>query len=225
MSEDQWLTSTESNQMVIWVWDRLSERKARLLACAACRRVGHLLQDPRVVAALDLTERYAEGGASAADLETAHREAAKAQRAQRRKALLFAYAAVVDASHAWSKRAGALGSALGAMEESIQAEVLETDPKLPPYSLKSRMPAAFAPLADLVRHVVGNTFLKPTRTKRWSPVLVQLAQDLYSNGGAPKAVALHAALLTAKQTELAEHFQGPEHPKGCWALDLLLEKN
>jgi hypothetical protein len=36
--------------------------------------------------------------------------------------------------------------------------------------------------------------------------------------------ALHDALLEAGCGELADHFTEPRHPKGCWALDVILGK-
>jgi hypothetical protein len=52
---------------------------------------------------------------------------------------------------------------------------------------------------------------------------VQLAESLYA--GQDCAFALHDALLEAGHAELAEHFrQEKSHPKGCWAIDVILEK-
>jgi hypothetical protein len=31
--------------------------------------------------------------------------------------------------------------------------------------------------------------------------------------------------MKAGQSDLAEHFKEKEHPKGCWVLDLVLEKS
>ncbi|MBL8794809.1 MAG: hypothetical protein JNM56_12950 [Planctomycetia bacterium] len=54
--------------------------------------------------------------------------------------------------------------------------------------------------------------------------VVELAQSLYD--GQDCAFALHDALLDAGLTEFAEHFrQESWHPKGCWALDLVLSKS
>jgi hypothetical protein len=53
---------------------------------------------------------------------------------------------------------------------------------------------------------------------------VQLAQTLYD--GTDCAFALHDALLESGHSALAEHFQKEHgHPKGCWAVDLILGKN
>jgi hypothetical protein len=96
--------------------------------------------------------------------------------------------------------------------------------------------------ADLLRHLLGNP---------WRPVLVddghpdhwpgtaagaesvfvegpfpptacRLAECLYA--GEPCAFALHDVLLESGYPVLAGHFAAAEHPKGCWALDLILGK-
>lgn len=36
--------------------------------------------------------------------------------------------------------------------------------------------------------------------------------------------ALADALMEAGHIELAEHFREPVHPKGCWAMDVILGK-
>jgi hypothetical protein len=53
----------------------LGDRRLRLLACACCRRIWHLLVDPRSRAAVELAERYATGQARNEQLESAHEAA------------------------------------------------------------------------------------------------------------------------------------------------------
>jgi len=76
-------------------------------------------------------------------------------------------------------------------------------------------------MASLFQHVIGNPF-RPSRTAGpWSPMVVDLAGVLYP--GENCAFAMHDALLDAGQVDLAD-FREPTHPKGCWALDLILGK-
>lgn len=60
-------------------------------------------------------------------------------------------------------------------------------------------------------------------TKHWPDTIRQLAESLY--GGEDCAFALHDALLDVGEMDLAQHFAEPgRHPKGCWAVDLILGK-
>jgi hypothetical protein len=65
-------------------------------------------------------------------------------------------------------------------------------------------------------------FLANQAPPSWSSTVVQLAESLYN--GQHCSFALHDALLEAGHAELAEHFKEKEHPKGCWAIDLILGK-
>src|SRR5262245_61914569 len=148
MTEAQWLGSAGPFPILQWAWGRLSDRRGRLLACAACRHVAHPLTDPRTTGALGVAERFADGAATPGELEAAHRGAARAQNAQRRKALLFAYAAVQDASAPWRDRTYGRGLTIGALTNAVRAKVLEAEPRLGYEHLQRDRPAAFAPMAD-----------------------------------------------------------------------------
>src|SRR3954447_9235413 len=121
LTEAEWEGCADPLPMQVALRGKASERKLRLFAVACCRRLGPLLQDPRIVAALDVAERHADGAATQADLEAALRGASKAQRAQRRKALLFAYAAVMDACSP---------GGLGAAEKVAWAEAAAADSRV-----------------------------------------------------------------------------------------------
>jgi hypothetical protein len=74
----------------------------------------------------------------------------------------------------------------------------------------------------LLRHIVGNPF-QPCPAAQYTTTLLQLAEAAYQ--GQDCLFALHDALVDAGHQVLAEHFKAePWHPKGCWALDLLLGK-
>jgi hypothetical protein len=77
--------------------------------------------------------------------------------------------------------------------------------------------------AVLFRHLIGNPFKPYPALAQWPSTVVQLAEALYN--GEDCSFAVHDALLEAGHAELAEHFRQEQwHPKGCFALDLILDK-
>src|SRR5213593_551636 len=71
MTEREWLSCTDPHLMLTEMPGRVSERKLRLFAAACCRRIWHLLPDPRSRAAVEVVERYADGLAGERDLAAA----------------------------------------------------------------------------------------------------------------------------------------------------------
>jgi hypothetical protein len=226
VTEAQWCGSADPFPILQWAWARLSDRRGRLLACAACRHVAHLLTDPRTTGALDAAERFADGAATPGELEAAHKGATRAQNAQRRKALLFAYAAVMDASAPWRDRSSGRGLTAGALTKAVQAKVLEAEPRLGYAHLQRDRPAAFAPLADLVREVVGNPFRPVAADPSWlTPAVVDLARGAYAERAFDRLPALADALRDSgcADGQMLGHCRSPgPHVRGCWVLDLVL---
>src|SRR5262245_30411609 len=79
MTEQEWLDTRQSWKLLGYLIDEprvcYSQRKLRLFTCALCRRLGHLLTDPRSLAAVDVAERCVEGSVTEQELNTAHRAA------------------------------------------------------------------------------------------------------------------------------------------------------
>jgi hypothetical protein len=74
VTESQWLAATDPAEMVDWLDQagRLSERKARLFMVACCRRLWPQVMGGLGARAVKVAERYADGGATEADLRQAH---------------------------------------------------------------------------------------------------------------------------------------------------------
>lgn len=76
--------------------------------------------------------------------------------------------------------------------------------------------------AALLRHLIGNPFYPFMPPSSWPSNITALAHALYNAEDCHYALA--DALMESGHVELAEHFQEPGHPKGCWAMDIILGK-
>jgi hypothetical protein len=75
MTEHDWLVCTDARPMLQHLRGRATDRKLRLFAVACCRRVWHLLPHEATRRATEVVERFADGLASAEELEAACRAA------------------------------------------------------------------------------------------------------------------------------------------------------
>ena len=73
MNQCDWSGSTDADAMLDWLAGsgRATGRKLRLFAAACCRRLRHLLTDPRSRRAVEVAERFADGLAGGRELKTA----------------------------------------------------------------------------------------------------------------------------------------------------------
>jgi hypothetical protein len=124
-----------------------------------------------------------------------------------------------------------VSSSYAALAVAIQADAtaadlapnIESAAKVGTIAHQEAMRRELQQQADLLRHLLRNP-LSPNRSLSSRPFsVIQLAESLYA--GEDCSFALHDALLEAGHTELAQHFGEEQwHPKGCWALDLILGK-
>src|SRR5205823_7167481 len=61
MSEQEWLSSTDSQPMLLFLGSTGLDRKLRLFACGCARRVSHLCEHEVPREMLELGERFADG--------------------------------------------------------------------------------------------------------------------------------------------------------------------
>jgi len=224
MSEAEWAGSEDSYRMLrpCRRLIRYHPRKGWLFAAACCYHIWHLLADPRSRTAVELTAEYADGLASGEQLGVAARAASAAhQDAYLVKGKVGAcaewaaeFAASPDAWHAASRASNFAYVAAGlgpGPEHAAQARLLR---------------CIFGPLP----------FRDIPCDPAWRKATVlALAQSAYGNRCLPagnleadRLAVLADALEEAgcADAEILGHLRGPGvHVRGCWAVDLLLDKN
>jgi hypothetical protein len=211
---------------------RVTERKARLFACACCRRVWPLLNE-LARNSVDVAERFADGLATEAD-----------RREEEGALQEFLESWVYPSNNTWADDArvyhgvsaamcavtfyddylhGPLHGAGGAPQQAAFAvgpgNVASTDERCAPEKARQ---------AELVRCVFGSPFRLLSIDPRWqSTDARQLAQGIYDGRAFDRLAALADALLEARcddQILLAHCREDEEHCRGCWVVDLVLGK-
>ena len=212
MTEDQWLTCDNPEQMLESVRGKATKRKLRLFAAACFRRLTHLLTDDRQIQAIDL-------------LEDAPDEIALPQAVVRgvRHALppsvdsfggkyknsddpyfvaLMLYRELVSSSTAHHATFATRGLAeAGVAERTEQCRLLR---------------CILGPLPFRDIHV----------SPSWAtPPVIAVARGIYEQRAFEKLPMLGDALHQAgcHEAEIMSHCQEPgPHVRGCWVVDLLL---
>jgi hypothetical protein len=229
VNEVGWLASDDLDALLGFVLGRASERKLRLFACACCRRVWHLLADPRSRQALEVAERYADGHASAVELATARLAVLTAAQRARDQAAWAVY---------WT-----LNRVPGENVRSVCAAAAEALARTAARGAKS---AGASRSADawhaagkaeefaqvrLLREVFGNPFGAPAVSPAWLTwhrgTVRHMAQSIYESRRFEELPILGDALEEAgcmDEQILAHCRGGGEHVRGCWVVDRLLGK-
>jgi hypothetical protein len=229
-----------------------SARKQRLLACACCRRIWHLLADARYRQAIEVAERYAEGLARKADLIAA-RDAARAAAAEEATRALAAHEGIpwcrsslgvrIQQASSWHPAALAAGAGGRTSRDFTEccdfaATLAAHVPGQPPEEREASIRAARQDLAPLVHDVFGNPFRPRAIEPGWlvweDARVPTLARAIDGERRLPEGTlngdrfaVLAGALEEAgcDDPAILAHCRGSEpHVSGCWLLDRLLGK-
>jgi hypothetical protein len=210
MTEDDWLHETDPIRMLTYLGGSASERKLRLFACAACRRIWRVIREERCRRVVEVSELFADGRVDKKQLQAAAGDAASA------------------VALAEQKRAAGWNAARTAAETAGSAQDA---------AIRAAGSAAFD--ADLVRDIFGNPFRTPSldaSCRAWNDgILGRLALALYDERHLPRGTLdpLRLAVLADALEEagcsdptLLAHCREPGlHVLGCWALDLILGRS
>jgi hypothetical protein len=230
MTEGEWLTATDPRPMLQSLRGKAcaTDRKLRLFACASARLVWRLAADYQPQKAIEIAERFADGGESDERLHTAGRDVMS----------WFLYVvedlSLLDARSSAAIQAGqatclrrSIHAARVAANQAVEAAGEGTAAG---ETTRQRLAAL---LACIVRRLAAPA-VDPAWLSWQGAIVVQLAQAAYDERQLPEGtldparLALLADALEdagCTDADLLGHLRGPgPHVRGCWALDLLLAK-
>src|SRR5262245_8042524 len=228
MTEAEWLACTDPTPMLDFLKasGKLTDRKARLLVVAVCRRMWHLLTDERTRRAVEVAERFADGLANRKELEAAWHLA-------------------LVASHDGDQEGQASFQKEGSIYCALVAAggwSLPTDSACRPFVLDqvAKMASCFEQteraLQCAVSDIFGSLPFRPVALDNsWlTPTVLRLAWAAYEGRCLPactldpaRLAVLSDALEDAGCTDeqVVAHLREPSpHVRGCWVIDLLLGK-
>jgi hypothetical protein len=242
MTEEEWNASSRPGAMLAYLvrvsYD-LSPRKMHLFGSACCRRVWHLLQDPRSHRAVEVAERYADGLASRKELASARQDALAAWRTPRAAAtemgLELAARAAARCAASNGREAGRSASQDAAKAVGNTAYFGTGGAATHPIDFWHHTIALEEEeQARLFRDIIGPLPFRPVTIEpsllRWSDsTALRLAEGVYEEKAFDRMGILADALTDAgcDNEEALAHCreQGALHTRGCWVLDLLLGKS
>jgi hypothetical protein len=232
MTEDEWLACADPSPMVRLLWEAGSKRKLRLFAVACCRRVVHLVPDPRLRASVSAVEGLADGLVPTERLE----------------AVAAAWRAAPMPEGGWLNPAFAATCALkhlpGLYPHDDPAgllldvfELIHMAAAGPQAAVNSEAwQAAYAAEQRaeclLLRDIFGPLpfrpiVLDPSWLCRNGATVRGLAEGIYDEWAFDRLPILGDALEEAgcANAEILDHCRhGGPHVRGCWVVDLILGK-
>jgi hypothetical protein len=242
MTEEQWLTCTDPDPMLGFLRGKVGDRKLRLFALACCQRISTRIKDERSRAAVEFSERFAErrvarrrgvvavdraATAACRDADAASSRAVDGkQYAERMIGVNACLAAMATLEcRPWLSASGASGFSANAIGWDW---LIRTQPD----TLPGWVPAARRPeqeqQAHLLRDIIGNPFRPVALNPAWlTSAVVSIARRAYEERDYQALPILADALEEAgcDNPDILAHCRGQgEHIRGCWVVDMILEK-
>lgn len=242
MTEADWFTGTDFTAHVRYVIDLLSPRRQRLLAAGFCRTVSHLFKHPDFTRTLAVIESSADWPDSLQELEEVRQKcrfaalAAGSNYARRVDlgevsgefrieqelawALAFAATTPLPLEEVGSRAAAVAGYAQN-WRQSQQTPALSV---LTTVSVEQSLQ-----MRSVVWEVVGNSFRRVELSPAWrTDTAISLAKHMYASRDFGAMPILADALQDAgcDNEDILNHCRDTSltHIRGCWVIDLVLEK-
>ena len=237
MTEAEWQRCAYPEPMLKFLKGKASDRKLRLFAVDCCRRVRNWISCKEGQMAAAAGERYADGGATLAELEDARVALSSAlpPHLSNSQAAVHATRVALDTvetnafeAAVFAARGAFLVPACAAEEEGRA----RGEEELPAKVSRSLMRGEVRQQATVLRDIFGNPFhplppIDPAWLAWGSGTVRKLAQGIYDERAFDDLPILADALEEAgcDQADLLGHLRGPgPHVRGCWAVDAVLGK-
>ena len=197
---------------------RERRRKRMLLACACCRRVWELFEDEKLKRAIELVERDADNHAFTQELATSHDE------------ILRVVNHLGWALHHSGRQYVAVHATCNVDVPLVFSTVRLMVQHRDPYGVEQAklLAAEKAAQSALIRDVFGNPFRPATFSPDWlTSTVVALAQHMYESRDFSAMPILADALQDAgcDNADVLDHCRKEgEHGRGCWVVDLVMDK-
>jgi hypothetical protein len=229
MTEKQWLTSTDGVAMGRYWSKRFTERKARLIMLACCRRHPQYVKHPILDAGMRMIiNHYADPiapdvpleGVESREIAARVRENASARSREPGYGVAFGVVVMVEPISDMKER-----------EHDFEYVVFSCLTDISNAVARKGMKAEPAAQAAIVREVLGNPFRKPKPKIKpaWrTDTVMTLARQMYVTEEFSAMPILADALQDAgcDNEDILSHCRDVNqvHVRGCWVLDLLFDK-
>jgi hypothetical protein len=238
MTEEEWLGQAEVGPLLEFIAGRISPRKARLFACACCRRIGDLPGNQWCYPVIEIVERFVDGSATGKEVETAELEQLRSIDAIRDRHPYPDYLVRPEHAARWAARwlslrergAGAIGGVATEVAQAFGLQALATFGQRS--GLRDVLHTAEAREREhqcrLLRDIVGNPFQPVAVEPPWlawrDGTVPKVAETIYQERAFDRLPILGDALEDAgcAKEDVLRHCREPgEHVRGCWVVDLL----
>ena len=214
MTSEEWNATTSPQPMLEFLRGRASERKLRLFAVACCRRIKTMLTDKGVLA-VEGAELFADGLFSERGLHAAWNSVGFPKARHR------AYAA--SAARAVSQSVPGLDLTAHAAASAVNAVGADGNPRKSDELRHTER----ASQAELLRDIF-NPFCFTAFDPSWrTSTVLALAQMCYTERSFDLLPILADALEDAgcEDEDILNHLREPRlHVRGCWVVDLVLDR-
>lgn len=233
MTEEEWLKCDDPAPMLEYLRKKTKERKLRLFVACCCRSIWQAMKKKRSRTAVEAVERYAEGLADAEELE-ARQAAAYGVFEDEPDNTIEQIIAGIASDAALRDFREAANSAIQAADVIAHLAVYGWDNSTDPTdetqaAYHAKRATERTAQCRLLRDIFGNPFRPGTFNPAWrTSDAMLLAQGIYEDLAFDRMPILADALQDAGcgSEDILNHCRDTNatHVRGCWVVDLVLDK-